>query len=520
MAVNNVGKGLKTRWQGLSPRQQALVLMVGVPIIVALAFLGYWGWSPNMVPLFSDLDSRDAAAVVEQLKANKVSYSLINQGTTILVPEKDVYDLRLQMVTSGAVSSGGFELFDETKLGATDFERRVNYQRALQEELRRTIVQLDEVEQARVHLVLPKESVFADQEQAASASVALRLKPLKQLSKEQVRGIVLLVQNSVEGLKPENITVINMAGNVLKGEGAEEYGSTVGGEVFKEQELKEAFQTQTQRRIQTLLDAIFGPGKAVVVVSADLDFSQRETHSVTYGKQSIRSETGSVTGNGSPENSEAGGVAGVDSNVPDYQAEDSAQENTGSSPIINNSEEYQRNYELDTVEERIVFSPGEVKRISAAVVVDGQLSPEKSEEIYRLVTSAIGLDLTRGDVLTVSSMDFDTTFQSETNKALDELSKQEQAEQLRNERYFWIKTGLAVLGFVLALVFVLRALKSRNAGSLEVLEEPLPVKQIAEEMDVKTDPIIKQKQDRVKKYIEDKPEEAANILKTWLTYEE
>lgn len=514
MKITDAGIGLKTRWQGLGTRQRAIVLLAGIPLLVSLISLAFWGTGPQMVPLFTGMDPREAAAVVEQLKTNKVKYSLVDQGSTVLVPEKDVYDLRLQMVTTGAVSSGGFELFDQSKLGATDFERRVNYQRALQEELRRTIIQIDEVEQARVHLVLPEQSVFVEEEKPASASIAVKLKPLKKLNDDQIQGIILLVKNSVEGLEPENITLIDMAGNILKGAGSSEDGS-ITEQSLKRQMLKEAFEQQMQGRIQSLLDPIFGAGKARAVVSAELDFSRHEKRSVTYGKQVVRSETGVRAGTGNGEG--VGGIAGVESNVDDYEAEtpDTGEDYAGETP-----EEYTRNYEVDTTEETMVFSPGEIKKISAAVVVDGRLSPVKSAEISQLVTAAIGLDPARGDRLTVSGISFDTTLEDETKKSLEEYSEKEKMEQLKEKRLFWLKLGLVLLAALLVLFLVLRVFKSRNSDFFRVVdEEPVPINKI-EEVNEKIGVTREVKLGQVKQYVAEKPEETANILKTWLTYDE
>ncbi|MGI6065989.1 MAG: flagellar basal-body MS-ring/collar protein FliF [Bacillota bacterium] len=518
MQIQDAGKFLISKWQNLGTRQRTITLLVGIPLLVSLAFLAFFGGDTPMVPLFNHLEPQDAAKVVEQLKTNNVKYRLVDQGSTILVPENEVYDLRLQMITDGAVSSGGFELFDQTALGATDFERRVNYQRALQEELRRTIIQMDGVEQARVHIVLPEESVFIQEEKPSSASIAVKLKPLKKLTDEQIQSIVLLVQNSVDGLQGENISLIDMEGNILMGGDSSGTGVFFTEQTLRQQKVKEAFEQQMQARVQSLLDAIFAPGKARVVVTADLDFSRHERRSITYGDQAVRSEAGSA--NGIANLPGAGGIAGVESNVNDYEAIADEEETM---LLGTDSEDYTRNYEVDTMEEIIVFSPGEVEKISAAVVVDGFLSQEKSAEISRVVGAALGLNPNRGDQLTVSGINFDTTLQDEMEKSWAEDQQKEEMAERKAQRMFWVKCAAALLGALLAAFFIVRALKLKNIGPLPAaaaLEKPGPANETAQDLDAIKLSIKEQQRNKVKKYFQEKPEDAANILKTWLRYEE
>jgi len=196
----------------------------------------------------------------------------------VLVPEDKVYELRLQLAGTGIVPSGGtgFELFDQTRLGMTDFERRLNYQRALQEELRRTIVAMEEVEQARVHLVIPESSVFIDNAPEASASVVIKLHPMASLGPNQVRGIVMLLTNSVENLRPENVNVIDMEGNVLSDQIGSNDNSSLAQNRVRQQGLQREFEKNLEDRVQRMLERIFGPGKVVTMISADLNFDERQ----------------------------------------------------------------------------------------------------------------------------------------------------------------------------------------------------------------------------------------------------
>jgi flagellar M-ring protein FliF len=436
--------------------------------------------------------------------------------------------LRLKLATSGTITSGGvgFEIFDKSQLGTTDFDRQVNYLRALQEELRRTIIQFDEVEQARVHLVLPEKSVFVEDEKPASASVALKLKPIKKLSNEQVQGIVLLVSSSVEGLKPENVSVVDMAGNVLSDNEAGDTTVGMANQSVKRQDIKKALETQLEQQVKTMTDKIFGPGKAIVVINTDLDFSQHEKRSVTYGKNVVRSETG-VTESRGTSSAGASGVPGTDSNVPEYDAVEPGNSGNTSTGGNNGYVENTRNYEVDTTEEKYVFAPGEIKRISAAIVVDGYLSPEKTQEVQNLVASAVGLQPDRGDMLTVSSMSFDTTEQDDIDKSIAEYEKKEKELQQKEAIRFWVLVGTGLLGvIILAIIFRVAQKKKSSALVDKIIDEPvaveeIPIKPISDDIVTNSEAeAFKKQQDKAKKYIEEKPEEAANILKTWLNFEE
>jgi len=525
MGLKDLTERLISRWQGLNTRQKTVFLLIGIPLLAVLVFLLSWVGKTEMAPLFTNLDTKEAAAIVEQLKERQVEYELMDQGTTVLVPKKDLYELRLEMAASGIATGGdmGWELFDQSNLvGITDFDRKLNYQRALQEELRRTIIQLEEVEQARVHLVLPEKSVFVEEETPPSASVALKLKLGRGLSSNQVRGIVLLVANSVEGLKSENVNVIDMAGNVLSDTLAMENEANLTGSSLKHHQLQKEFEQNIETQVQSMLDRIFGPGKAIAVINAELDFDAREKRIITYGNPIVRTETGSAQVTGSIVGGQSG-VSGAMENVPDYDAEEPLDtEETQDAITTDNLEQFSRSYELDATEEKIVFAPGEVKKMSVAVVVDGQLTPVKATEVQNLVIAAVGLDPNRGDQITVSSMTFDTTLKDELEKSFAEDAKLQELAKLQETKKMWIEIGLAVFLVLVVGGIILRVMRTKRKEPLDVvINEPVPIAQVEEETTLTEDVIERKKQqEKAKRYLDEQPEQAANILKTWLSYEE
>lgn len=520
---------LKNFWQGLTPGRRSALVAVTLAVLLGGAFLIQWLLKPQYAPLFTNLQQSDAAAVVEKLKEMKVPYQLAGEGTTILVPKEQIYQLRLDLASAGVLNSGrGFELFDENKLGMTDFERNLDYQRALQEELRRTIVSLDEVEDARVHLVIPQPSVFLQEQQPPSAAIMLKLKPLSRLKPEQVKGIMELVAASVAGLKLENIRVIDMYGNVLSEGLAGDENAPAGRIRQNQMELKRQFERDLEQRLQAVLSQILGPGKAVAMVTADLNFDQQEIKQTVWGKEGalrseqVKTETGTAGGG-------AAGAAGTPANTqpPVYQAVNPAAGNYNNSDTI-------RNYELDQTETHTIVAPGQVRRLSTAVAVDGAVTPALRTQIQNIVAAAIGFDPARGDQINVESLPFDNSMQQQMAA---EMEAQQQRQQQLRQYLMWGGAGLGGLLLLLLLLLIVILRRRRRAAVPAVLPErmlgekpkagmeaaapvaPLVVEPV-EPVDVekvRQEAERKAKMDRLRDIIRQRPEDAALLIRAWLS---
>src|ERR1043166_7767559 len=261
-------------WAGLSARMRVVVVAAAA---VALAIgLGLWAATSMLVDwqvVFSNLTREDAAAVTDALRAGHVPFK-VAEGGQVLVPGARVHEWRLKLASAGVPSGGnvGFDIFDKNQFGLTDFAQRLNYQRALQGELARTIGQLREVQQARVHLAIPAPRVFSSQDKPSSASVVLRLRPGAALRPEEVRGIVHLVTAAVEGLSPERVTVVDTGGRVRASGQDQRPGGLSGSQL----DARSAIEQDIERRIQGLLDPIVGAGRSAVRVSALVNFDQIE----------------------------------------------------------------------------------------------------------------------------------------------------------------------------------------------------------------------------------------------------
>lgn len=497
-----------------------MLVLAAAGVLAGILFLGQWAGRERYVPLFTNLEMREAAEIVAKLKEQKVPYQLVADGTTILVPEKRVYDLRLEVAGSGLLSGSGvgFELFDKTQLGMTDTQWHLNYLRALQEELRRTIVQYEQVEQARVHLVIPQPSVFLEEARPASAAVLLRLRPMARLNPEQVRSIMYLVASSVEGMRPEDVRVVDTHGQVLSEgvlpESAEGEATLAGA---RQQELKRSFEQGLERRIQQKLETILGPGNVVAMVTAELDFDRREVTRLEYDDNgAVRSEQlvqeqGTSSG-GAP----LPPVGDVNRQPETYL------QSSGAGQASYNRSQTTRNYELGKTEEKVVYAPGRLQRLTTAVVVNGPLDAGTQQQIQNVVAAATGFNNARGDQIAVMSMPFDRSYQAQMEQ---EMAQAEAARQRREnlERYLrWAMLGAALLlAFVLGLMVMRRRRLVPAAAELApAAEAVIPLEEIqrreAEEKAAVLEREARNKLERVREIVQQRPEEAVQLLKAWL----
>jgi flagellar M-ring protein FliF len=505
----------KRLWQNLSNKQKyaiagsALLIFFGI-----LAWSYWWGSRPEYVPLFTNMDAKDAGEVAAKLKESKIPYEIGNNGTAIMVSSKDVYRVRLELASQGLPrGSKGFEIFDQNKFGATEFQNKVNYLQALQGELTRTIEQMAEIEKARVHIVLPEDSLYKKNEKPATASIMLKLRPSAQLSREQVKGIVNLAAHSIQGLKPENVTVVDSFARVLN-----EQSDSMGlpsAATLTQIELTKKVQDDLQRSALSLLEQVLGPGKAAVRVSVELNFDQRTVDRQTFepvvdDKGIIRSsQDSSENYKGSPQ---AGGVPGTTSNIPGYVAGANTQSTY-------EKKESTRNYEINEVKEKVVVTPGSIRRLTVAVLVDGNVTKNQQDTITKTVSSALGFNQVRGDVISVEGIPFSTD-------AADKQRKEELDLEQQQARLQWMKLGavaIAVIGFF----FLLRSLmRRRQADEAEAdMMEATQAIQEQHSSEMATSATSEQDRERmaqreaIAKLAKGKPDEVAQLIKTWLSEE-
>jgi flagellar M-ring protein FliF len=378
-------------WSGLAPGAR-VGLVVGVVVIAAISIaLALWSNGSEYRVLFSQLSDADAANIVEQLKRQKIPYRLADAGATIEVPAEQVYETRLTLVSNGLPLSGGvgFELFDRQGVGETEESQRVTYQRALQGELARTIAALNGVRYARVHLVLPEQTVFKRDREEPRASVALILKPGAALGHDQVLGIQRLVGAAVAGLDAGKVVITDQRGVTLSGADESSIGAAASGSRLS---IKREVEEYVARKIVTLLDRAYGPGQALVSVDVTLNLDQikRTVQDLVPLHAETDRPEGAVVRKRQVETRSGSG--------------DTASSEVATGARAGNATT-EVEYEFGRRVEEVVAAPGSITRMSVGVVVPGALDETKRSHITDLVRAAAGINAAQGDAIVVEPLD-------------------------------------------------------------------------------------------------------------------
>lgn len=494
-------------WTNFTKTQKIVVGGASFFVFVSLVLFAFFLGKTNYEPLYPDLNINDSALITTKLKDMKIDYKLAEDGTTILVPANLKHQLRLDLANElpqGGVI--GFESFNNTKFGETDTDKRVRYLAALQGELTRTIQQMAEVESAKVHIVLPEPSLFLSESKPTTASVLLKLKPYATMDALKVRSIIHFLSHSVEGLLPENITVIDVYGNllsegVIKGANGELATANL---TVNQINIKNQYEENLSKTLQSMLEKVLGPGKAIVRASVELDFDQVETSTEEFGDNVVRSEQiMEHYSEGSTPN--YSGIAGTESNLTDMPSYPNAEAGQSSSE----TSEITRNYEINRYLETRKKAPGEIKRLSVAVIIDGQLSAQEETNIQNIIAGAAGINETRGDMVSITSLAFNTD-------GYTELQEQIERETARQNRMELIKYGIIILGILalVALIIVLaRSFLARKEKETEMVitdTERLTQQLSPEELEKL------EIQKSIDKIVKTQPESIAKVVRTWM----
>lgn len=483
---------IKEIWERMPMSGVIMTIGGAVGTLGLIGALVYYGTQPNYAVLFSGLKPAEAQSIVEKLKTANVPYAISNGETTVSVPSDRIPELRLQMASEGVLSGGhvGFDLFDKTSFGATDFAQQVNYRRAIEGELAKTLEGLDEVETARVHITPKKESVYSDKEEGAKASVMVRVKQNKALSNERTEAIVSLVASSVEGLEPSSISVMDTSGRLLAAAGRTRDGNGTDAGAFQAQlEAKQKFENENSARIVALLEPVVGDNRVRADVAADIDFSKIEQSEEKYDPKSqvIRSQQIDQESR-TPPATTTNLAVGARSNNPVTQPTPAAAAPAPNTTASTTGPGDQRksstvNYEIDKTVKKTIGGGGRVNRMTVSVVVDHKTvggvevarTSDEIKQIQDLVTAAVGIDANRGDSVVVQTM----PFSKPEPEAAGTPSFFEKNKQLVP---YLTKYGVLVLIALLLLIFVVRpAKKALRAASMQAEEQRLLMASIEEE---------------------------------------
>jgi flagellar M-ring protein FliF len=474
--MNRILAAITAFFRPLSPAQRLLFAVMAGGILVATVSLFVWASRPDYTLLFGNLSAKSASSIVEQLQNNTVPYELRDGGAAIYVPRDRVYELRLQFAGEGVSAQGGdykgYELFDATTLGMTDFMQRVNLKRALEGELARTISSLNQVEFARVHLVMPERSPFIETTVQPSASVILNVKAGRRLTQQQIDGISSLISGSVEGLPQNNVVILDQHGNKISENNAA--GSDIGlsNTQLKVRQTAENYLTE---KGQSMLDRVVGPGNAILKVSTEHDFQRLSRESNLIDPESriviseeVRSESMADQKNeGFPQDQEL--PLAIRTQIQGQPKSTNSQ----------NSQVRVRNYEVNQTHEKFEKPVGEISRIYASVTLNQKkqmlkdvsgkdsvvMIPYTAAELNNLsslVRTAIGMNPVRGDQLTISQFAFEDTF---TNQILDEQRRLEEQLQMND----LIRWGVIVAALTLAFYVLYRILRQNYPNAVPPL---------------------------------------------------
>ncbi len=468
--LTSVRKRANGLFKGFTRGQIAmLAIALAGTVVGAFLFLN-WASTTTYASLYSGLSAKDAASVTQELTARGVQYQLANGGATIMVPEQQLYQLRLDLSAKGLPESGatGWDLLDKQGLTTSDFRQRVDFQRALEGELSKTIGSLQGVKAATVHLVIPRSDIFSADDRKPSASVLVATTESTPLSSQQVKAIVHLVASSVEGLTPEQVTLADAKGRVLSAAGNDPLGS---GDDRADQ--NRVFEQNLARQLTTMLESVTGPGKAKVTVTAALDFDRRQTTTERFPADPnqatapvVRETTNdeNYAGTGTP----AGGPLGPVVNAP--------QQGANGAQTTYTKKAGDKTYAVGKVTESFTSAPGAVKRLSVAVLVDEGVGVDEAR-VGDLVRAASGYDEARGDLVQVTTLPFDETVATDATKALDEAAKAEEAAGSGLDET--ITTAATV--FLVSLILLLAWRSAKRPERLRKKAEALAAAQDKEE---------------------------------------
>lgn len=518
--LNVLINDIKKLWDGLEFMQKLVIMLLLVASIFAVSFITIKSMEPDWGVLYSDLTETDTNAVIESLKKSGYPYKLSDDRKTILVPLKAKEELRLMVAENDVIqdSNPGFELLNKMQFGATDFQNKLTRQKIFQDELTRTIETIRGIKKARVQIAEPDRSVFSDKDETPSASVMLILESGTRLKTEQVKAIKNIVAYGIPRLKPERVFVTDQTGASLAEEGEDASGASSG-------DYKSDFEKNTAKKVQKVLQNIVGLGNITVEVSADMNFDRTKT--------TIEKYIPSADNNGIP--------IGVLNNLKDEteiydngkktteSGDEKTEEENPSPEAASSDKNYQKlrtskSYNISKEISQVVYAPGKIQRMTIAVALNKILTTKEKEEIKKLVISASGADETRGDVITVTGMQFAINPDEQDNSIIQQMETMDSTEMIIKN----IAPLAVILVLGLGALFVLNSLIKKpvhgeiyDSGSyyddgFEEDQGTLPLGENLPAIETNLDPVLEKIKTDINNTIVSDPAEAARLLQSFI----
>ena len=450
-------------WNNLNIVHKAVLVSLALAFVLASAILTHWATKPEMRMLFQDLERDEAAKITEKIAEKGIEYELKNGGTTIYAPKKHLYQLRLDMAKDGlpSESQGGYKIFDDEKVGISPFVQNVNLKRALQDELAKSIQMIEGIGFVRVHIVNNEQKLFTSQDSKTSASVILRLRSGFKLNGANIAAITHMVSSSVDGLKPENVSIVNSEGQLLSSN-SQMSNNGAGGV----QDFKERVELRLSQKAEDMLETVLGPGRSTVKVSAVVDMNSVSLVKETYdAKQKVASKE-EITSNSETQGDKPGG---------------------GESIIrggVKKDEIILTEYLVPKVVEQKTELPGKIRSLSVAAIVDLSANDPNAEssgsaglimakeDVEKILENALGINLTRGDTLSVVVAKF--------NKNSAAGLEAEKPSAMAGYMQMAEKFSLGIMGVCALLVFKMFSGSNKKKGKGEADSKLKSMGQISE----------------------------------------
>ena len=516
--LNQAAERLRAFWSSLLRWQRISLVSAAVLVLGSILAIALIAGKTAYDPIFSGLEARDQEAVISYLKEEKVPYRTDSSANAILVPSSQVYEARIALAAKGIPSGGvvGFERFDQSKVGRTSFQEKVDYYRALEGELSRTIRQMSSVSSARVSIVVPETKLFLEQQQPSTAAVLLKLRSGAAFGQDQARAVVHLVASSVEGLTAENVTLVDADGNIPFEDILDDTLTVQSGNkvVLKQRQFERDYEMELEKKIKDTMEKVYGPGKVKAAVRVELDFDRRQAkrrvvsplpdkvHGVV---QSTQNTEESYTGPAGI----TGGIPGTTTNIPGYVV------NTGqaSGPAQYDRTDNVTNYDNTTHESEEIESQGKIKRLTATVLIDGNLEQPDLDRWRTAVATAIGADDSRGDSLSIVSMPFDTSL---ADAYAARLAAERQRRMIVGLGSFIVLLIAIAAGLVLYMK-KRRRLAALAAAALKEDDATPSLRELLENPDLMTSQgELAVLEEQLRNYALNNPEELANLIKNWV----
>lgn len=528
--ITDTAKKLWNDFRGFPLGQQIVVGVALAALVVGGLFYTMWKPATTYAPLYTNLAPTDASAIIDKLNASGTAYQLAAAGTEIDVPKDKVYSARLAVSAAGLPSSGqtGYALLDKEGVTTSDLKQHIDYQRAVEGELAKTIQSIQGVSAARVQLAIPQQTVFNDNSSKPTASVLLTVAPGTTLTTQQVQSVVYLVSSAVPGMDASGVSVADSAGNVLSAPGS---GVTDAAATSTQVQATQAYNDQLTAKLQAILDKTLGPNHAVVTVNSTLNFdkTQTETTTPTWNKNAppISEQTKTETySNG------AGGASGTLGTT-------NGTANGNTSPTGNGnykSTETTKDNSVGKQTQTTTVAPGGVREVDLAVTLDSNVKGINTAAITSLIKSGAGFTASRGDKLSVQALPFDTTTSKADAQAAAAALAAQKAQQAHDDLMGLIRQG-SIVGVVLLVLLVAwlsnrkRAKAAKAAAAEDDDDEDdlddeddfiLPSAPVHRPVPVEDASVIAEMQEaaaRRKAFIslaEEQPDDVARVLSGWL----